>query len=78
MPTILRSGPYRFFFYASDQDEPVHVHVEREGNIAEFWLMPVRLQNSGGFSRHELNQIQRLIEQHTEQLIRGWNDYFYD
>ena len=28
MPTILRVGPYRFFFYASDRAEPMHVHVE--------------------------------------------------
>src|SRR6266849_2829437 len=28
MQTILRVGPNRFFFYASDRAEPVHVHVE--------------------------------------------------
>jgi hypothetical protein len=44
MPTVLRVGPYRFFFYAGDQGEPLHIHVEREGRIAKFWLDPVRLQ----------------------------------
>lgn len=29
MPTVLRVGPYRFFFYSGDGDEPRHVHVER-------------------------------------------------
>ena len=43
MPTILRQGPYRFFFYAGDRDEPVHVHVERDDSIAKFWLDPLRL-----------------------------------
>ncbi len=38
MPTILRIGPYRFFFYAGDRDEPQHVHVERDDRIAKFWL----------------------------------------
>jgi hypothetical protein len=51
MPTVLRVGAYRFFFYAGDRDEPVHIHVERDNNIAKFWLNPVRLQNSGGFNR---------------------------
>ncbi len=78
MPTILRVGQYRFFFYAGDRDEPPHVHVEREGNIAIFWLSPVRLQNSGGFNRRDLNQIQRMVEDHREELLRGWNDYFHD
>ncbi|MBA3947115.1 MAG: DUF4160 domain-containing protein [Herpetosiphonaceae bacterium] len=40
--------------------------------------MQVSFCKSGGFNRHELSQIQRLVEQHREQLIRGWNDYFND
>jgi len=33
MPTVLQIGPYRFFFYAGDRDEPPHVHVEREDRL---------------------------------------------
>ncbi len=36
MPTILSVGSFRFFFYASDRDEPHHVHVERDDKIAKF------------------------------------------
>src|SRR5690606_5154622 len=28
MPTVLRSGSYRFFFYSLENDEPPHIHVE--------------------------------------------------
>ena len=76
MPTILRNGPYRFFFYAGDRDEPPHVHVERDKDLAKFWLDPVRLQNSGGFSRTELNRIQKLVEENAVDLLRSWNEYF--
>lgn len=76
MPTVLRSGPYRFFFYASDRDEPFHVHVEREDKVAKFWLQPVRLQESGGFSRLELNRIRQLVQLHEEQLREAWHEYF--
>ena len=48
MPTILELGPYRFFFYANDIDEPAHIHVQRDRYKAKFWLKPVRLQQSGG------------------------------
>jgi hypothetical protein len=78
MPTILRIGAYRFFFYAGDRDEPPHIHVERNDNKAKFWINPVRLQNSGGFSRNEINRIQRLVEENREHLLRGWNEYFKD
>lgn len=51
---VMRIGPYRFFFYAGDRHEPEQVHIERENNIAKFWLQPVRLQFSGGFGRTEI------------------------
>jgi len=41
------------FFYAGDRDEPAHIHVERDDMIAKYWLEPLRLQSSGGFSRLE-------------------------
>ena len=62
MPTIQRRGPYRFFFYAGDRDEPPHIHAERDENIAKFWLDPVRLEKSGGFTRKELLRMQKMIE----------------
>ena len=76
MPTVLRVGPYRFFFYSGDRGEPVHVHVERDDNVAKFWLDPVRLQTSGGFSAAELRRIQRIIEENRNTLIEAWNEYF--
>ena len=76
MPTILRIGPYRFFFYAGDRDEPIHVHVELDENVAKFWLIPIRLQRSGGFARREINRIHQLIEKRQDQLVEDWHEYF--
>ena len=44
--------------------------------MAKFWLAPVRLQNSGGFNRTDLNRIQKLVEENLEALLRSWNEYF--
>jgi hypothetical protein len=43
MPTLLREGPYRFFFYSDEGDprEPPHVHVAAGERLAKFWLDPV-------------------------------------
>ncbi len=76
MPTVLKSGPYRFFFYAGDRDEPMHVHIEREDKIAKFWLDPVRLQRSGGFSRSEIGRIEQIIAANRRRLVEAWNEYF--
>jgi len=76
MPTVLQSGPYRFFFYASDRGEPSHIHIEHDDNKAKFWLDPIRLQNSGGFSRQEINRLQKLVETKQELFLRKWDEYF--
>jgi hypothetical protein len=76
MPTVLRVGPYRFFFYSSDGREPPHVHVERDANRAKFWLDPVRLQESGGYRPAELNRVASLVDEHRELLLRRWHEHF--
>lgn len=75
MPTILRIGPYRFFIWSRDCEEPRHIHVEREASQAKFWLDPVRLERSGGFTARELRRLERLVHEHMEELIDGWNEY---
>ncbi|MEW6377976.1 MAG: DUF4160 domain-containing protein [bacterium] len=52
------------------------MHVERDSNTAKFWLNPIRLQHSRGFSRNEINGIQKLTEENRELLLRRWNEYF--
>lgn len=78
MPTVSREGPYRFYFYAGDREEPRHVHVERDERIAKIWLDPVRLQSSGGFSRAEIGRILRLVHSHRRHLQEAWDAYFND
>jgi hypothetical protein len=76
MPTVLRRGPYRLFFYSSDRDEPPHVHVERESHRAKFWLGPVRLVESGGFGRSEISRLRTLVAANEAVLLGAWDEFF--
>ena len=76
MPTILRSGPYRVYFYSHEGTEPAHVHVDRERFSAKFWLRPVGLASNHGFSAHELNEIERLVESRKRELLEAWHGNF--
>ena len=76
MPTVLRSGPYRFFFYSGDATEPPHVHVERDQKSAKFWLGPVRLHDSWGFSRVEIVRVEAIVRENVDALLRSWNEFF--
>ena len=78
LPTVLRNGPYRFFFYSADRDEPPHVHIEREEASAKFWLDPVRFERSHGFGRAEIQRLERLVADNVVDLLRSWNECFGD
>ena len=76
MPTVLRVGPYSFVFFSSDRNEPRHIHVKRDRQIAKFWLDPVALAKNRGFSEHELKDIERLVVDRRDLLQEAWNEYF--
>jgi hypothetical protein len=78
MPTVLRSGPYRFYFYSHEPNEPPHIHVDRDDLSAKFWLDPVQLALNYGFRAHELREIQSLVVGNREQFLEAWHEFFGD
>jgi hypothetical protein len=76
MPTVLRIGPYRFFFYSNEGDEAAHVHIQRDRSLAKFWLAPVSLAASCGFRAHELRSLARLTADNQKPLMEAWNGFF--
>jgi hypothetical protein len=76
MPTVPGiPGPYRFFFYSFDCNEPEHVHVRRDRKLCKFWLEPVALSYNNGFSAKELNRIQKIVVANVEHLLEAWNEH---
>jgi hypothetical protein len=74
VPTVLRVKGYRFGFYSSEPDEPAHMHVQKSGHEAKFWLAPVQLSWNKGFRETELWEIARILEAHETKLIELWNE----
>ena len=59
MPTVLRHGPYRFYFYSHEPNEPSHVHIDRDDSSCKFWLDSMALARNLGFSPKELREIDK-------------------
>jgi hypothetical protein len=76
MPTVLVSGPYRFFFFSNEGGEPPHVHVRRGNQLAKYWLQPVALAASTNFASHELREVRGIVFRHQVQFLEAWNEYF--
>ena len=73
---ILRG--FRFFFVSLDRGEPLHIHVERDDAYAKFWLKPVRLAKSKGFSASELGKIRSIVDRHLGLFERRWHEFFVE
>jgi hypothetical protein len=63
-------------FFSGDRDEPAHIHVERDDCEAKFWLDPIRLQQSRGFSAKEMRNIEKLVIENQQVLLDAWDEFF--
>jgi hypothetical protein len=69
-------GPYRFYFYSHEPNEPPHMHVDRDDQSAKFWLAPVALARNLGFGPAELRRVHRLVVENRTFLLEKWNERF--
>jgi hypothetical protein len=76
MPTVLRIGSYRFFFFSNEGNEPPHIHVQKEKALAKFWLLPVEFASSTGFNSNILRQLHKLVLKNQKTFLEAWNEYF--
>lgn len=75
MPTVLRSGPYRFYFYSHEPNEPPHIHVDRDESSCKIWLSPVAVSSNLGFSARELREVERLVQLSGVTLLMSWREF---
>jgi len=78
MPTVLRWNGYRFYFFSNEGDEPPHIHIDKAGNTAKFWLNPQRLARNIGFAAREVAEIEAKVREQHAQFLEAWNEYFRD
>ncbi len=76
MPTVLRKDGFEFYFYSEEGNEPPHIHVDKGGGTAKFWLSPVALVFSDGFKSAETKKARRLVEENQARLHQKWDEYF--
>ena len=78
MPTVLRWGPYRAYFYSNEGEEPLHIHVRSAGKEAKLCLHDCTVAANAGFPAHELADIIRVVKAHRDELQAAWNEHFGD
>ena len=75
-PTILREKGYRFYFL-SNEEKRVHIHVTCEDGEAKFCLEPIiSLAVYHGLDARKLNEIHKIVKVHENEIIKAWQKHF--
>ncbi len=76
MPTVLRWNGYRFYFFSNEGTEPPHIHVDKAGCTAKFWLDTPSLARNVGFSGREVAELSAKVVEQRETFEEAWRAYF--
>ena len=79
MPTILLVHGWRFYFYANERDEPIHVHARKGGMECKYWLKPdlydVEEAFAFGLGPKDRREVRRIIFEHFGQIETEWHAF---
>jgi hypothetical protein len=55
----------------------MHVHVHAPQGEAKFWMEPkIELANNYDLTSRDLKSVQRLIEEHQDEIREAWKAHF--
>lgn len=75
-PTVFREKGYRFYFLSNEENR-VHIHATGENGEAKYWLEPIiSLATFFGLSPQSLNEIQKIVEEHKNEILEAWQKHF--
>jgi hypothetical protein len=75
-PSVFRDKGYRFYFLSNEENR-MHVHVTCSEGESKFWLEPiVSLASSFGLNEKKLNEIHKIVEKRKNDFIKDWKEYF--
>ncbi|MCL4476355.1 MAG: DUF4160 domain-containing protein [Nitrospirae bacterium] len=75
-PIIFREKGYRFYFLSNEEDR-IHIHVTCEDGEAKFWIEPIiSLAISHGLNPRKLSEIQKIVEEHKNEITKAWQRHF--
>lgn len=75
-PTVFRVKGYRFYFL-SNEEKRIHIHVECAEGEAKFWVEPIiSLETYYKLNSKKLNEIHKIVERHKDEIVKEWQKHF--
>ena len=71
MPGFRDDGFY-VYFVEFDLTERPHVHVEKDGKTAKYWIDRLELFDPDRFKGHELTKMEKILKRRRGYLLELW------
>jgi len=79
MPTMLMIMGWRFFFYANERNEPIHVHCQKGESEAKYWLdlngFEAVEAHAYDMSPADKRMVRRIIFEHFDYIASEWTKW---
>lgn len=83
MPNIFTVSGYKVYFWANENNEPIHVHISKGTpvpNSTKIWLTRnggcIVADNKSNIPQHELNELLEFISAQFFLICAKWKDFF--
>ncbi len=79
MPTVLFINGWRFFFFADEGNEPVHIHVEKAEKSCKFFIDAEKFDLNKKYSKNmnnsDLKQVKEIIFSNFNYIVDQWEKF---
>lgn len=79
MPTILLILGWRFFFYANEGNEPIHLHCRKGGMECKYWLdrknFAIEEAYSYNMGSKDKREVKKIIFEYFEFIETEWDRF---
>ena len=79
MPTVILILGWRLFFFANENNEPIHIHARKGEMECKFWLFPDQFEIEEAFSYglgvKDKREIRKIVFDHFDYIVAAWNEF---
>ena len=79
MPTILFIMGWRFFFYANEGNEPIHIHCRKGDMECKYWLdrenFAIDEAYSYNMGSRDKREVKKIIFEYFEFIEKEWDRF---
>ncbi len=79
MPLVLFIHGWRFFFYANENNEPMHIHCVKAEKECKFWIDEKQYEIKEAYcfnmNSNDKRIVRKIIFEYFDSIVQEWNQF---